>query len=482
MAPKNPTRTRTTPILSLRRIGATALLALSLMGSAATTAHAQTSRVLVSNLSQTGQDTTVNMTTNGHAQLFHTGSAADGYRLTSVEVVSEDAQADSFAMQVCEEDGTNAEYPSSTCWALSAPASFAAGTLEFTHTALALAANTNYVVVFSTSNNVTLDGTRADGEDSTGLSDWSIKNRLYYQSGGSWTTPSGNAKIMQIRVNGYEVIRPRVSSIEITSDAGSDRTYGIGDDIEVTVTFDQAVDITGAPQLPLNLTPVDAVSLICAGATNTTTMVCSQTVGEFLPDSTGISLGANRLSIINVLHQPIGTIYATGTTTIAANLDHGAWPANTQHRVDATRPTLVTTGADAPRTTGDGTQVTLTFDENVSQAMNNEQVIADPSKITITTTESGTTTTTTGSTTNIAISEDAHEPTTLTVTLATPVASAGATLTVASAGATLTVALGAGAVHDNAGNANAMLAATAVVNNVSDAEWALTILDANPTP
>ena len=35
------------------------------------------------------------------------------------------------------------------------------------------------------------------------------------------------------------------------------------------------------------------------------------------------------------------------------------------HKVDGSRPTLVTTGTDAPRTSTDGTQVILTFSEDV---------------------------------------------------------------------------------------------------------------------
>ena len=41
------------------------------------------------------------------------------------------------------------------------------------------------------------------------------------------------------------VVPPAVSSVALTSDPGSDNTYGIGDDVAATVTFDAAVDITG---------------------------------------------------------------------------------------------------------------------------------------------------------------------------------------------------------------------------------------------
>ena len=42
---------------------------------------------------------------------------------------------------------------------------------------------------------------------------------------------------------------PAVSTVRITSSAGSDRTYGVDETIEVTVTFDETVVVTGTPQL-----------------------------------------------------------------------------------------------------------------------------------------------------------------------------------------------------------------------------------------
>ena len=49
--------------------------------------------------------------------------------------------------------------------------------MTFTHTGLALSANTNYVVVITQRGtaSVELDSTTSGGEDSIGLSDWSIK-------------------------------------------------------------------------------------------------------------------------------------------------------------------------------------------------------------------------------------------------------------------------------------------------------------------
>ena len=44
-----------------------------------------------------------------------------------------------------------------------------------------------------------------------------------------------------------------METVRITSSAGSDRIYGVDDPIEVTVTFNETVVVTGTPQLTLNV-------------------------------------------------------------------------------------------------------------------------------------------------------------------------------------------------------------------------------------
>ena len=153
------------------------------------------------------------------------------------------------------------------------------------------------------------------------------------------------------------VTAPTVTGVALTSAPGSDNTYAIGDAVTATVTFDAAVDITGSPQLELDFDGT-AKAAACATGTNTTTMACSYTVavGDAAPN--GVAIGANKLTG--------GTITATGSTTVNADLDHGAVAIDAGHKVDGIRPTLVTTGDDAPTTSTDGTQVILTFSEDLS--------------------------------------------------------------------------------------------------------------------
>ena len=46
---------------------------------------------------------------------------------------------------------------------------------------------------------------------------------------------------------------PMVSKLEITSNPGTDRTYAAEDDIQVTVTFSETVEVTGTPRLQIEL-------------------------------------------------------------------------------------------------------------------------------------------------------------------------------------------------------------------------------------
>ena len=162
--------------------------------------------------------------------------------------------------------------------------------------------------------------------------------------------------------------QPTVTGIELTSAPGSDNTYAIGDIIQTVVTFSEAVDITGRPQLGLHIGAATKQA-DCTAATNTTTMTCSYTVVKsdttvfsigITPGVNGVGIGSNQLSLNG------GTIKTASDSVVTAVLDHEAVARDTGHRVDGVRPTLITTGSDAPTTSADGTKIILTFSENIS--------------------------------------------------------------------------------------------------------------------
>ena len=222
---------------------------------------------------------------------------------------------------------------------------------------------------------------------------------------------------------------PTVTAVALTSAPGSDNTYAIGDAVEATVTFSAAVDIPAAPQLELDFAGT-AKAAACATGTNTTTTACSYTVvvGDSAPN--GIAIGANTLTG--------GTIYATGSTTITADLDHDAVDIDAGHKVDGIRPTLVTTGDDAPRTSTDGTTVILTFSEAIG-GVSRDDITIQANGVTLATT---------------AASRAGNKA---ALTLATALT---ATAT------NLTVSLASNSVFDAAGNGILFVAATVVANAV----------------
>ena len=241
-------------------------------------------------------------------------------------------------------------------------------------------------------------------------------------------------------------IPPKVTGVALTSDPGGDDTYAIAESVTATVTFDKAVDVTSGPQITLLVGTADKAA-DCAAATNTTTMECSYTVlvNDTAPDGVGIK--ANTL----VLNG--GTIYATGSTTNAATLAHSALALQSGHLVDGIRPALVTTGDDSPRTSGDGTKVILTFNEDIG---------VDRSLIFIK-----------GNSVDLPTSSHTISGRTVELTLTTALTDTTTSLT---------VALHVGAVFDDAGNANAALAATTVLNQLNAAPSAPTNLMAEPAP
>ena len=167
-----------------------ALLALPLQAEAQTT--------LVSNTGQTSDGTLGD--SRDRAQAFTTGANSGGYTLSSVEIISADAESDDAAVSVCTVDVNG--FATSTCTALTAPSSFAAGTLEFTGN-MTLAANTTYTLLLTNpgGETVALGITNSNGEDTGGATGWSIDNAYDIKdTSGVWgTTTSGRSFLIAVK-------------------------------------------------------------------------------------------------------------------------------------------------------------------------------------------------------------------------------------------------------------------------------------------
>ena len=163
---------------------------------------------------------------------------------------------------------------------------------------------------------------------------------------------------------------PTISSVAITSDTGDDEVYldddgiyGIGDEVEVTVTFNENVVVTGSPQLELNIG--GSPEIASYDSTDGSKVVFGYTVAVGDSDADGISIAADKLSLNG------GTIKDAAVNS--ADLSHSAEAAQTGHKVDGIRPTITaaplfsgsTYSTDGVHTIGEELIANVHFSENV---------------------------------------------------------------------------------------------------------------------
>ena len=88
-------------------------------------------------------------------------------------------------------------------------------------------------------------------------------------------------------------IRPTVTSVAISSDPGSDGAYEVGDVIEVTVTFNENVSVTGTPGVELDIGGEARTAEYSSHDGSAVTFSYTVAVGD--NDEDGISIGADKL-------------------------------------------------------------------------------------------------------------------------------------------------------------------------------------------
>jgi hypothetical protein len=153
---------------------------------------------------------------------------------------------------------------------------------------------------------------------------------------------------------------PDLYDMEITSNAGSDNTYTVGDDIVVKAIFGEGVAVTGTPQLELNFggqtrmanfdrVQIDPLSNLLSD------VIFIYTVDEDDLSLNGVAIEKNKLdlnggAIKDFAHNDTEQTYSK-------------LAADSSHKVDGVRPTLL-----SAVTSADGTRVTITFTEDVKVA------------------------------------------------------------------------------------------------------------------
>ena len=122
---------------------------------------------------------------------------------------------------------------------------------------------------------------------------------------------------------------PAVTKVEVTSDAGADATYARGETIRVTVRFSEAVNVTGAPGLSLDMDPASwgEKRAVYASGSGTAALVFAHEVVEPNYSTQGIAVLADTLALNGGSH-PLGVV-GGGCELTHAGLSH-----NAAHKVD----------------------------------------------------------------------------------------------------------------------------------------------------
>ena len=180
--------------------------------------------VLVSNTGQTSED---NLTTQDRAQTFTTGTNSAGYVLSSIVIGYNDTAGDAFTASVWTTNSSG--LPNTLKHLLTAPGTFSQADLTFTAPANAtLDASTTYTVKMErTSGSLTFKRTSTinPDEDSGAAAGWSIGDTYHYDAGATYF-PSSSNKPMLIAIHGTlststTSTDATLSDLELEDDSGT---------------------------------------------------------------------------------------------------------------------------------------------------------------------------------------------------------------------------------------------------------------------
>ena len=122
---------------------------------------------------------------------------------------------------------------------------------------------------------------------------------------------------------------PTVSGMEITSDAGDEDTYLLGDVIRITLTFSETVNVTGSPRLKIDMDPAEwgEKPAAYASGSGTTHLTFTHTVVEPNLSRQGIAVMENTLALN-------GGSIRSATFDTDAELPHTGRDHDPNHKVD----------------------------------------------------------------------------------------------------------------------------------------------------
>ena len=165
---------------------------------------------------------------------------------------------------------------------------------------------------------------------------------------------------------------PTISTVAVTSTPVLDTdTYGAGETIEVSVTFDEAVNATSDTDFELNVSGDRSAPLL--RGSGTATLVFGYTVVSSDEDDNGIWIGDQDRTLVGArrLMAQSGTITSVASST-AADLTHSALGTDSDHKVDGSRSivSVAVTSTPVLETDTYGAGETIRFTVTFSAAVN----------------------------------------------------------------------------------------------------------------
>ena len=236
---------------------------------------------------------------------------------------------------------------------------------------LALNASSGAVATYTSGSGtsmLTFSYTVAAGDNATGL-DYTSTTALAL-NGGTIQDAEGNAAVLTLPTTGTDSLATQDIVIDTTtptvtgvSSAQTAATYGAGTAISITVTFNEAVTVTGAPQMSLNASSGAVADYTGGSGTSTLTFTYTVAAGDNTSDldySSTTALALNGGTIADTVgNAAVLTLPAMGTDGLA-----------TQKIVIDTTTSTVTgvSSTQAAGSYGAGTAIpiTVTFDEPVT--------------------------------------------------------------------------------------------------------------------
>ncbi|MDE0690609.1 MAG: Ig-like domain-containing protein [Gammaproteobacteria bacterium] len=182
--------------------------------------------------------------------------------------------------------------------------------------------------------------------------------------GGTLSVESGQQVTLgSITVSGIRVdaLAPELESLEITSNAGTDGTYVMGENIEITAEFSEDVgrqDFAADPSVPILVGDATRTATLQSPSSTAggDTWVFRYTVAAGDNDADGVSIAAN--AFVGDLEDAAGN---------EATITHAAVDASTSHMVDTTPPTVASISLGDPKIYLESETITatVTFSEPV---------------------------------------------------------------------------------------------------------------------